>query len=112
MAFAALTVELPLFLPLAVATISGDSVAGEANLGHPALPAHGAGRPDPAAGGQVRRDRDLRRRRVALVALVGSVIGLALFGGGEMILFSGSTLSFGEAVGTAAAHVRRTWAAG
>ena len=27
------TIELPLFLPLAVAAISGDAVAGEANLG-------------------------------------------------------------------------------
>jgi len=33
LAFAALTLELPLFLPLAVATIAGDSVAGEANIG-------------------------------------------------------------------------------
>src|SRR6478672_5387810 len=32
-AFAALTLELPLFLPLAVGAIAGDSVAGEANLG-------------------------------------------------------------------------------
>src|ERR687886_846690 len=32
-ALAALTVELPLFLPLAVAAISADTVAGEANLG-------------------------------------------------------------------------------
>src|SRR5918998_6091016 len=32
-AFAALILELPLFLPLAVGTIAGDSVAGEANLG-------------------------------------------------------------------------------
>src|SRR3954454_123028 len=32
-ALAALGVELPLFLPLAVAAISADSVAGEANLG-------------------------------------------------------------------------------
>jgi ABC-2 type transport system permease protein len=32
-AIAALGIELPLFLPLAVATISGDSIAGEANIG-------------------------------------------------------------------------------
>src|SRR5262245_58855225 len=32
-ALAALTVELPLFLPLAMASIAGDSIAGEANLG-------------------------------------------------------------------------------
>src|SRR5690606_34253785 len=32
-ALAALTVSLPLFLPLAVAAISGDAIAGEANVG-------------------------------------------------------------------------------
>src|SRR4029453_1641747 len=32
-ALAALGLELPLFLPLAVAAISADSIAGEANLG-------------------------------------------------------------------------------
>jgi len=32
-ALAALTLEMGLFLPLAVGTISGDSVAGEANIG-------------------------------------------------------------------------------
>src|SRR3954453_9625787 len=32
-AFTALTVELPLFLPLAVGVVAGDSVAGEAQLG-------------------------------------------------------------------------------
>src|SRR4051794_23884131 len=32
-ALAALTLELPLFLPLAIAAITGDAVAGEANLG-------------------------------------------------------------------------------
>src|SRR5688572_25412213 len=32
-ALAALMIELPLFLPIAVATISGDSIAGEANVG-------------------------------------------------------------------------------
>ena len=47
-ALAALTIELALFLPLAVAAISGDSVAGEANLGTLALPAD---RPVPAGPG-------------------------------------------------------------
>jgi len=32
-ALMALTVELPLFLPLAVSAIAGDTIAGEANLG-------------------------------------------------------------------------------
>jgi len=98
-AFAALTLELPLFLPLAVATIAGDAVAGEANLGTLryllTVPAG--------------RTRLLVVKyaaivifafaAVGLVALVGSVFGLALFGGGEMILFSGTTASFGDAVG-------------
>jgi ABC-2 type transport system permease protein len=98
-AFAALTVELPLFLPLAVATIAGDAVAGEANIGTLryllTVPAG--------------RTRLLVVKyaaivifagaAVALVALVGSVVGLALFGGGEMVLLSGTTASFAEAVG-------------
>src|SRR5215468_2420500 len=32
-ALASLTLEIPLFLPIAVASIAGDAVAGEANLG-------------------------------------------------------------------------------
>src|SRR5689334_21323869 len=32
-ALAALTLELPVFLPIAVASIAGDAIAGEANLG-------------------------------------------------------------------------------
>jgi ABC-2 type transport system permease protein len=98
-AFAALTVELPLFLPLAIATIAGDTVAGEANIGTLryllTVPAG--------------RTRLLVVKyaaivifacsAVALVAGVGCVIGLALFGGGEMILLSGTTVSFGGAVG-------------
>lgn len=98
-AFAALTVQLPLFLPLAVATIAGDSIAGEANLGTLryllTVPAG--------------RTRLLAVKyaaivifgfaAVALIALVGSAIGLALFGGGELNLLSGSTVSFAGAVG-------------
>lgn len=98
-AFAALTVQLPLFLPLAVATIAGDAVAGEANIGTLryllTVPAG--------------RTRLLAVKyasivvfgfaAIALIALVGSVLGLALFGGGEMTLFSGSTVSFASAVG-------------
>ena len=98
-AFAALTVELPLFLPLAVATISGDSVAGEANLGTLRyLLTVPAGRTRLLVVKYVAIVL-FTGAAVALVALVGSVIGLALFGGGEMISLSGSTLSFGEAVG-------------
>lgn len=98
-AFAALTLQLPLFLPLAVATIAGDSLAGEANIGTLryllTVP--------------VGRTRLLVVKyaaivifacaAVALIAVVGSVIGLALFGGGEMILFSGTTTTFAGALG-------------
>ena len=95
-ALAALTVELPLFLPLAVAAISGDSIAGEANLGTLryllTVP--------------VDRTRMLAVKYAAivifalaatlLVALVGAVMGLALFGGGKVVLLSGTEASFGE----------------
>ena len=95
-AFAALALELPLFLPLAVSAISGDSVAGEANLGTLryllAIPAG--------------RTRLLVIKYAAivifalaatfLVALVGSIMGLALFGGGDMTLLSGTQTSLAD----------------
>ncbi|HET7355468.1 MAG TPA: ABC transporter permease [Nocardioidaceae bacterium] len=98
-ALAALTLELPLFLPLAVAAISGDAIAGEANLGTLryllAVP--------------VQRTRLLAVKYLAivvfsfaatlLVTLTGIVMGLALFGGGSMTLFSGTQIGFGEAAG-------------
>jgi len=98
-ALASLTLELPLFLPLAVAAISGDAIAGEANLGTLryllAVPVH--------------RTRLLAVKYLAivvfsfaatlLVTLTGIVMGLALFGGGSMTLLSGTQIGFGEAVG-------------
>ena len=92
-AFAALVLELPLFLPLAVGTIAGDSVAGEANLGTLrnllTIP--------------VGRTRLLLVKyaaviifafaATALVALVGTIMGLVLFGGGDMTTLSGSRVS-------------------
>lgn len=95
-AFAALAAELPLFLPLAVAVVAGDSVAGEANLGTLryllTIPAG--------------RTRLLVVKFAAivifslvatlLVAAVGTIIGLALFGGGEMTLLSGTQTSMAD----------------
>jgi ABC-2 type transport system permease protein len=95
-AFAALALELPLFLPLAVSAISGDAVAGEANLGTLryllAIPAG--------------RTRLLVIKYTAivifsvaatfLVALVGTIIGLALFGAGDMTLLSGTQTSLAD----------------
>jgi ABC-2 type transport system permease protein len=97
-ALAALTVELPLFLPLAVSAISGDSIAGEANLGTLryllTVP--------------IGRTRLLAIKFLAItifafvaalvVALVGAVIGLILFGGGNLTLLSGSQIGFGAAL--------------
>ncbi len=94
-ALAALMLELPLFLPLAVAAIAGDSIAGEANLGTMryllTVPVH--------------RTRALAVKfaaivvfaltATALVAVTGLTIGLILFGPGDFPLVSGSTLSFG-----------------
>jgi ABC-2 type transport system permease protein len=97
-AFAALALELPLFLPLAVSAISGDSVAGEANLGTLryllVIPAG--------------RTRLLVIKYAAIVifalvatlivALVGTIMGLALFGGGNMTLLSGTETSMADGV--------------
>jgi ABC-2 type transport system permease protein len=94
-ALAALTVELPLFLPLAVATISGDTIAGEANLGTLRY----------LLSVPVDRTRMLLVKYSAvvifafaattLVAAVGALLGLVLFGGGPMTMLSGTQLPFG-----------------
>src|SRR5690606_32799607 len=95
-ALAALTISLPLFLPLAVATIAGDAIAGEANVGSLryllVAPAH--------------RARLLLVKYAAvvifalagagLVALVGLVSALALFGGGAVTLLAGLAVSLPE----------------
>ncbi|MGE5828375.1 MAG: ABC transporter permease [Micromonosporaceae bacterium] len=95
-ALAALSVELPLFLPIAVAAISADSIAGEANLGtlRYLLPV------------PVHRSRLLAVKYLSVVAFafvatvwvatVGLVAGLALFGGGPVTLLSGSQIGLGE----------------
>ena len=93
-ALAALTIEMGLFLPLAVAAISGDAIAGESNLGTLryllTVPVH--------------RTRLLAVKYVAIVifafgatgivAGTGIVMGLVLFGGGDMTLLSGSQVGF------------------
>jgi ABC-2 type transport system permease protein len=97
-ALAALTVELPLFLPIAVAAISADTIAGEANLGTLryllTVP--------------VQRTRMLAVKYLAVsifafvavlwVSAVGVLIGLALFGGGPVTLLSGAQIGLGAAL--------------
>ncbi len=96
LALAALTVCLPVFLPLAIAVVAGDAVAGEANTGSLryllTVP--------------VSRTRVLIVKSlgalsylataIALVAIVGIISGVALFGSHGVTLISGDTVSFGE----------------
>jgi ABC-2 type transport system permease protein len=98
-ALASLTIELGLFLPLAVAAISGDAVAGEASIGTLryllTVP--------------VQRVRLLAVKFLAIalfslaatlvVTATGLLMGLALFGGGSMTLLSGSQIGFAEGLG-------------
>lgn len=97
-AYAALTVEIAMFLPLAVALISGDAIAGEAHLGTLryllVVP--------------VNRTRLLVVKylslcigafaAVALVALVGVIAGGVFFGHGPMTTLSGSQLGLGTSL--------------
>jgi ABC-2 type transport system permease protein len=95
-ALAALALEIQLFLPIAVAAIAGDAVAGEANVGTLryllTVPVH--------------RTRLLAVKyagivagtfvATATVAGTGVLAGLLLFGGGDVTLLSGTTIGMGE----------------
>jgi ABC-2 type transport system permease protein len=95
-ALSALTIELGLFLPLAISVIAGDSIAGEANVGTLryllTVP--------------VARLRLLSVKYIALVVfafvatltvtLTGMVVGLVLFGGGDLTTLSGTQVSFAD----------------
>jgi len=95
----ALTVEIAFFLPLAIALVAGDAVAGEANVGTLryllTVP--------------VTRTRLLAVKfagialgalvAVALIAVVGLIAGVAILGAGPMTTLSGSELSFVESLG-------------
>ncbi len=97
-AFAALALELPLFLPLAVSAISGDSVAGEANLGTLRyLLAIPAGRTR-LLGVKYAAIMIFALVATFIVAAVGTIMGLALFGGGDMILLSGTQTSMADGI--------------
>jgi ABC-2 type transport system permease protein len=97
-ALAALGVELGLFLPIAVAMLAGDAVAGEANQGTLryllTVP--------------VSRSRLLAIKYAGIVAgaflaplvvaVSGLAAGLVLFGGGDVTLLSGSQIGLSEAL--------------
>jgi ABC-2 type transport system permease protein len=95
-ALAALGAELTLFLPIAVAMLAGDAIAGEANTGTLRyLLAVPAGRTRLLA---VKYTGILYGAFLAplVVAVSGLVIGLILFGGGPVTLLNGTTVSFPE----------------
>src|SRR5919107_630311 len=96
LAFTSLVVALPVFLPLAVAVVSGESVAGEASLGTLRY----------LLTTPVDRTRLLVVKYVSIVlygalatvvvAAVGVITGAALFPVGDVTLLSGTTVSFAE----------------
>lgn len=95
---AALSVEIGLFLPLAIAMLSGDAIAGEANIGTLryllTVP--------------VGRTRLLVTKYislcvgalwgVAVIIIPGALVGIAIFGTGPMLTLSGTQLPFWTAV--------------
>lgn len=96
LAFAALTASLPVFLPLVVAVVAGESVAGEASSGTLRY----------LLVTPVDRTRLLAVKLTATVlygalaaltvSLTGVVVGLVLFPVGDVVLLSGTTASYGE----------------
>jgi ABC-2 type transport system permease protein len=98
LAFTSLVVTLPLFLPLAVAVVSGESIAGEASTGTLrsllVVP--------------VDRSRLLAVKfagivsyavaAAAVVAVAGVLVGVALFPTGPVTLLSGSVIPLGNAL--------------
>lgn len=99
---AALVFASPLFLPMVIAVVAGDSVAGEANLGTLRnLLVVPAGRTRlllvKAAGIAA-----FSFAAVAVILAAGLITGVALFPADEVITLSGTTIGYGEALGRAA----------
>lgn len=99
--FTSLIVTLPVFLPVAVSIVAGEAIAGEASSGSLrsllVVP--------------VGRSRMLLVKYAGIVtfglvcvvadALVGLLVGLLLFPHGDVTLLSGTTISYGAALGRA-----------
>lgn len=94
--FVGLTIEIALFLPLAIAVLAGDAVAGEANLGTLRY----------LLVAPVSRGRLLAVKAGALavgaltgallVALGGVIVGTALFGTGPLTTISGTRIALAD----------------
>lgn len=96
-ALTTLSVELTLFLPLAIATIAADAIAGEANTGTLRyLLTAPAGRTRLLA---IKYTSIVIFALVAVLVVVAisALIGVILFGGGSMTLLSGTQISLAAA---------------
>lgn len=94
--FTAITVSIPFFLPLIIAVVSGDSIAGEAGLGtlRYLLTV-------PVTRGRLLAVKTLAvatftALSVLVIAIVGLLTGAALFGLHSLVLLSGDTVSLGN----------------
>lgn len=101
LAFTGLATVVPFFLPLTIGVVSGDAVAGEAQAGTLryllTVPVSRARLLLVKYGGLVA----FCFAAALLVALVGLLVGWALFPTGEVTLLSGTTISPASAVGRA-----------
>ena len=95
----ALLISLPLFLPLTIGVVAGDTIAGEASLGTLRYLLI-------APAGRIRLLL-VKYAGVAafcfvgtaVVAITGTVVGLTVFPVGPVTLLSGDTVGIGEAIG-------------
>ncbi|MGM1064731.1 ABC transporter permease [Saccharothrix sp. Mg75] len=100
-----LFLALPLLLPLVGAIWAADGLAGEAQHGTlRGLMISPVGRMR-LLGVKAFGVATMTLVAVTLIAVVGAVVGVVLFGGGGMLTLSGSTLSFGAALGRIALTV-------
>lgn len=96
--FTALTVSIPLFLPLVVGVVAGDAIAGEAGLGtlrYLLIVPVGRGRLLAVKSVAILTFTVLS---VALVAVSGMVTGAILFGVRALVLLSGTSVGVGDAL--------------
>jgi ABC-2 type transport system permease protein len=94
--FTAITVSIPFFLPLVIGVIAGDAIAGEAGQGtlrYLLTVPVSRGR---LLAGKTAAVATFTAIAVFVVALLGLIVGAALFGLRSLVLLSGDTVSLGD----------------
>jgi ABC-2 type transport system permease protein len=94
--FTAITVSIPFFLPLIIAIVAGDSIAGEAGLGtlrYLLTVPVGRGR---LLAVKTLAIATFTAIAVLVVAVIGLLTGAVLFGLQDLVLLSGDTVSLGS----------------